>query len=909
MIINPFVLYSTVANAQFLLAVIVISVFVKTYFLTLLSLQRFIPLTTRKPWIFLLGTLAGSMFGDIAWIVKLIREILIPHSSYIFVTFFIRIAWAFLIVQYQSLSFFIQSLTEKNFTFTQLHKLLLLISSSFVGYFLYIALFNSILTDETARELARQYTIEPPLEITAMRYVVLYLLNLLVLPGIYFSFKKIKSEKLPKILKKQFKIFAIYLLTPYLIVEFMLASYFIFYEMHVYLYPIVSISTLLLTYAIYYCMKKVMAFRFLNITKYVQSPLSVAIISDFKNTLEQLSAVTNMTELSHIAKNFFKETFNILPKYNILFIRNLNPLMQKSTQEYHKVELFVENFLRNHAFSICEFIRKTQILVYDEIVFNHFYEETLISSTIIKFLDTIHADIFIPIYNHNKIIAYLIIDKNARINDCYSKTERDEMLVFINYLANIINILQAKNTEILIQQEKELGEKIYFKDQETNQYKESIRSFFHSNNQPRQTGIIFYKNNHFTFINQTAKELINVNINYQDGHPLTKIFKNTAQKVNTFKTPQNCLIKNTNDTMLVITAMPHLDQNSVIFTVSHPDITDFITEKINFLVNSADWNYLLYLETTTIGQYINKIIPGSGTMLLNFKIDLLKIALSKNPVLLDLPKEDLMATVELLHHMSKRKLLHILDLRKPTNNQTISNKLFGATQLINQNSQEYSLFSKLNGIGTLYIHNIHFLDDETQEHLQEFIRQGFYRVYNSDQKIPSDIRIICSTNQNIQQLAQKNKQSLFSQLKKNKLSMPPLSSLPEKEFLDLAEGFTDQAIQTNTFRNLLSLTEKEKNKLLNNRPQSLQEFKIKIQQLLIKKSKKSKIHQETKFNPTFTVTDPSLIAAAQLGKQALKDRKIMTLLWDKFKNQNKVAIFLGVNRSSVNRRCKEYNLQ
>ena len=139
--------------------------------------------------------------------------------------------------------------------------------------------------------------------------------------------------------------------------------------------------------------------------------------------------------------------------------------------------------------------------------------------------------------------------------------------------------------------------------------------------------------------------------------------------------------------------------------------------------------------------------------------------------------------------------------------------------------------------------------------------------------------------------------------------MPSLMTLPEEELLSLAEGFTKQAIKTNAFKNLFSLTEKDKHKLLSNRPASLQEFKKKIQQLLIQKSKKSKIYQEEQFDPAYTVTDPELIAASQLGKQALKDQKIMTLLWNKFKNQNKIATFLGVNRSSINRRCKEYNLQ
>ena len=52
-----------------------------------------------------------------------------------------------------------------------------------------------------------------------------------------------------------------------------------------------------------------------------------------------------------------------------------------------------------------------------------------------------------------------------------------------------------------------------------------------------------------------------------------------------------------------------------------------------------------------------------------------------------------------------------------------------------------------------------------------------------------------------------------------------------------------------------------------------------------------------------------LIEASRLGKHALRDPKLLALLWSKFKNQNAIATFLGVNRSSVHRRCREYNIQ
>ena len=68
------------------------------------------------------------------------------------------------------------------------------------------------------------------------------------------------------------------------------------------------------------------------------------------------------------------------------------------------------------------------------------------------------------------------------------------------------------------------------------------------------------------------------------------------------------------------------------------------------------------------------------------------------------------------------------------------------------------------------------------------------------------------------------------------------------------------------------------------------------------------MQSEALFDPAYEVSDPELIYAARLGKKALKDQKTLALLWHKFKNQNKIALFLGVNRSSIHRRFKAYNI-
>jgi DNA-binding NtrC family response regulator len=82
-----------------------------------------------------------------------------------------------------------------------------------------------------------------------------------------------------------------------------------------------------------------------------------------------------------------------------------------------------------------------------------------------------------------------------------------------------------------------------------------------------------------------------------------------------------------------------------------------------------------------------------------------------------------------------------------------------------------------------------------------------------------------------------------------------------------------------------------------------------VRYILEHKSQHPEINAQTQFNPAYGEHNAELTAIARLGKNALKNQQAMTLLWSTFKNQNQIATFLGVNRSSVNRRCQAYNLR
>lgn len=893
---------SILGNFYFLLIAISISFTVKSFLLTYLSIKGITsPNKMHRSILLLIGVLVGSMVANLAWIIKLSGSLFLPTPSFeqFFRSYIIPLAWIFPVIEYQSLALFIENLSDKDFGLSLRRSVFLLVSATFLA-----------LSIASALRPFLEFEINPIL-LHAQEWCSLYLLFPLLISSVSFAVWSMYTKKLPRILKKQLSMIINAFLIPHWFLNIIQLYPFNFSENYVEAsYAVVGLSALLSTYTIYYCSRKVIGLRFLNFNNHVQSTARFNFVNSFKDVLEQFSVATSNKELVHTTQTFFKESFNIPFNRTMLYIRNESSAdSTRRTTDLSTLEMMVETFLASQSDAGIRAIAQHGIMIYDELEFSNFYDSNTLQTHMLTFLNTINADIFLPIYKHNTIIAYIIVDRLARTNQFYSDGESDEMLIFAHYIGNMIHLLKSRQLESLMQQEKELKEELYNKHQEINQYKESIRSFLRT--KTKEIGIIFYKNRRFILGNQMAQELIKINLNTQEGHPLTKTIKHIAHKVEEYKSPQTTIYNDSHENKLVIAGVPNLEKNNVIITIYPPDISDIIKRQIDMLKDPSKWDYLLYLETTKSGQLINQLIPGSGETLLNFKIDLLKLALSKKAILLDMPPEDLMSTVEILHHISLREKLHILSLKSASAQNENAIKLFGINPIFGTNLESKSLLEKLDTTGTLFIENIHNLEMEAQEYLAEFLQVGMFRVFKSDQKHSSNVRIICSSNQNLQAKVNEGTFSanLFNELKQASLSMPSLLTLSQEELHELAEGFSHLALHDAPFMNLLELTDKEKNKLAQTKPVSLHELKTKVQHLLNNKSKRNQIEHETHFDPAFEITNPELIQAARLGKHALRDQRTMVMLWEKFKNQNKIAAFLGVNRSSVNRRCKEFNLE
>ena len=536
--------------------------------------------------------------------------------------------------------------------------------------------------------------------------------------------------------------------------------------------------------------------------------------------------------------------------------------------------------------------------------FSAFYEPTATRTAAIELLHALNADIIVPIIDVRKgVLATIVVAHNARPKKLFGISEYYEMQVYGRYLATVIHLLQTRSLEQVLIHEKELSEELYLKHQEITQYKESIRSFIGEEHQA--VGILLYKGRDFVVVNEAAEEITTgIDLAKHERVATHQNIASLIRHVQQYKTPQVQITISPEGERIVARAL-QIDA-SVLIVLQRADISTMLQEHTRLLKDPSQWDYLLYLETTRTGRLINELIPGKGPTLLQAKLALLKAALSNRATLLRMAREDLMPTVEVLHHVSLRRNLYTLSAESPEKHGEYAMRLFGINRIMAQNDAE-GLLEKAHEHGTVFIDGIENLSIETQKQLHDFIRSGSFRVYRGDRIVVSSARVICSTTQDLAALIGEGQFSplLYHELQKNSFALPSILTLPAAEITtaidDVAAKYTADGIVADG----LSLTERDKERCLAQQPVSLHELRERIRTLMLSKSN----GEEPRTSNSGTNSgDPTVQAAVRLGKQALRDQALMTLLWNKFQNQTRIATLLGVNRSSVNRRCREYGL-
>lgn len=914
------ILFNLFCDERFLFIVTAAAFVLKAFFLFSIFNRGIYKSKMKLLMTLILLVLISSMVVDFSWLVKLCRSLFFQSLDYSYILFFIRIAWAFYVLLCLALSLLVCRLAQKDdyIGFTQ--KIFFFISATLFMFFVFIAFYR--FGDQIYRD-------RPYIESVIVEYLSYFLLFLVVPYGALVAYLKTKKNSLPRIVKKQINVLIKFLILPLVITDTISLYPFCFITNRITnSYAANTFGNLLIAYAIFYCIRKIVGLRFLNIEKHVKEPTGFNFVNDFRKTIDQLGQASDKRELELVVKSFFKEAFDI-PEMKVSFcIRNSGgESIPGFKQDFKIVGTIspVEESLKRYI--ICEkfvdLLNELKVVIIDELEFSNYYEKSQVSGNVIDFMTEIFADIFVPIFYKNEIIAFIFVERFARVgvagqkaDKFYSDVERDQIVVLSNYLGNIIRLMQSKNLSEIIAQTKDLKDQLYLKLQENNQYKEGIRKFLKYESK-KDVGICFYKNDKLSFGNSFASDLLKINLN-SAANPIVRNLKKLSTQVLESGYGRSSFITDQKGEKLAVTAVLNSDGQSVVICIRHPEVSDVLQEKMELVKDPTKLDYLLYLETTRSGKLIESLIPGNSQKILSYKIDLLKVALSKKAIILDLPEPDTMQVVEIIHDISFRENLHVLELKTKSSDYETAVRLFGINDLFGlKRSSEKPLLQQLDRVGTLFIKNINYLEMETQKYLAEFIKYGFFKEFRGDKKTFSDVRIVCSTAVDLN-VAVENKEicpELFEQLKDAAVIMPSLMFLTEEEIFGITESFADKHFENEQISDASdksatsSLDEKDKKNIFHSRPVSFFEIKSKIRSILDKKSNGiNSTYEVVQIMPSGFDYDTDVIEAIKLGKHALRDEKMMRMLWEKFGNQNKIANLLGVNRSSINRRFKDYKI-
>ncbi|HJZ24516.1 MAG TPA: sigma 54-interacting transcriptional regulator [Candidatus Babeliales bacterium] len=686
-----------------------------------------------------------------------------------------------------------------------------------------------------------------------------------------------------------------------------------------YMYPILSIW---FTGMMYYCVRKLLGLRFLNMHKHVQSQSweKFSFINQFKVLLSKLGSITRLEEMVPLTKVFFENIFGISKEKVHLYFRDSRKVEGVQVFFAHiptSEQVFMEKVLsRNDGedSKVIKYLREHKILIRDEIEFTNLYnrqdERAESLKEIIDFLIQIKADVFLPIFKDEKLLAYIIIEEQARRNKFYTDMDRDEMLILCDYLGTFVYLLAHIDFDALQVRERELLSAVYKREQTLVMLKRSIQGYFNMG-MTRKIGVLTYGNKEFVYCNQAAKDLLKIDLNRDKGLEITKIMAKMGYDATAFRSIKREIVSLLGNSKVVITASPNLHKNNAVITVANPTVADVIKDEIRLLKDQTKWDYLLALKSTDEGRLLNALIPADTPTLLNCKVLFFEYALTRKTLLFELPSEDdALSFAHVVHQISSRKIFEELSIKRSCDDEGLAIKLFGINPLF-QTNQEEGLFSLLSGKGTLYISNMHLLSLAMQNKFLEFLQTGKHTRYKSDDLIESDILLLCSINQNLQDLVARGLflKELYLELQKSTIWLPAVCSLPEDEFFALAEGLRQQVVYAKLYQNMLGFTDRDKVKLLSGGCMSLHELKIKIQGLVLKKTRRHAMEGEQVIDPAYRVADLELVEAARLGRHVLKNPKVLGMLMKKFKgNQTKVANFLSVNRSTVCRRCFQYGI-
>jgi hypothetical protein len=864
--------------------------------------NKTISFTKNKTIFYIILILVADIFATITLICRCLNHAPFYMVSNAWLSAVSRMDFVFGTIQYYSLLCFFRELSSRKISKWCVRPILLFVAF-FSCYFFCVSIYTVL-------------TLGGPVwraHVDIIRAHSIYMLSL-ALYSLLLIYRNAKVEPL-KILRKHIMTLGQYFMLPYFCFKIVESDFFP-WRTNVMVAPITSG---LLTFLIYYCARRLTALRFLNMQSHVVSQASgkFNFIDDFKDTLGEFGAASNVHQLAPITKDFFYKAFGVPHDRVSLYFRGLHVgrVNRDDDASGEEARVLIEKKMSSNsgAEEYVSFVKRDKIIIRDEIEFTQFYNKDANKVDlvfVIEFLKELKADVFLPIFNADKIVGWIIVDELARPGEFYTDVERDEMLIYSDYIGRVAHLLLNTSLEALLLREREAKVDAYRKNRMLSLLKNSIVPFLNTSKM-RKIGVLTYKSKKFVSANQAVKDLIGIDLNIDRGLDFTQRVIELGDEVSQSQMPKRRVLSTPKGEVVVVNASPNLVRGNIVMTISNPSLSDFAKDHLQMLKDDSKWDYLLALKVSEEGRFINQLLPADTVIFVNTKITFFEHVITRKTLLFEMPSEDdVRAFAHVAHRINERSVFEEVRVERMVNDEHFGARLFGINPAFEVH-QEQSLFEKLHKRGTLVLYNVHLLSLDLQKRLFEYIVSGKWVLLKSDEQREADVFLICATNQNLIEYVERGEflKELYVELHKSTLWIPSLTNMPDEDVLALAEGFRQQVVYAKVYQNLLQFNDSDKARVIASGCISIHELKAKVQSLILKKTRKQTLSHSAIIDPAYSISDLDLIEAARLGRQSIKDPKVLAMLMRKFEfNQSKVAQFLGVNRSTVSRRCEQYGI-
>ncbi|QQR63272.1 hypothetical protein IPH67_02245 [bacterium] len=392
--------------------------------------------------------------------------------------------------------------------------------------------------------------------------------------------------------------------------------------------------------------------------------------------------------------------------------------------------------LRTTAHSCSRFSKRKRIIDYHELDFANFYDQSDLLQMMMTTLENINCDAIIPVFEKYDITAYVIIQKSKPRGEFFDETYKEAVGVFGSYLSGVITNFYHRKRKAFVDEVGLLRQEIFKDKQELKMLKESVKTFLNQQ-ETREVGIFFYRNKLFYPCNYFATTFINIDLNKDHEHEVTKQCKALIQKVTEHKTMITRLIKTEQDSRGVLAmAIPHLDEKHIIMVVAHPNIADVMHKQLLALPSVDEFDYLLHLQSTELGNQLHSFLPINTPRGIVLKVAMLKSILSHKTVFLAANESMHLRLPSSFITQPKRKSLKISIRSIFLNIRTA----FSAYKHLRMIHPKAGLLEKLDGC-SLFIERVDQLRTEVAEKLVDYIKKGAFCKFYSTEVFQSDVRL------------------------------------------------------------------------------------------------------------------------------------------------------------------------